>query len=562
MRSPAGLENHRVVSRLMVAAFLFAAAFPRLLSAQNRSLFDRDDMSSSLQTKILSQAPQVGGVALESTVDPEKYYVGPSDVLAVNVWTSPPISFTLTVTPEGSLIVPTVGEIPVADLLLAQAKEKVLAEVRKKYIAGLVTVTLVKPRGIIVSVLGNVMNPGLYTLSSIDRATKALEEANRAPATIASQGQAGPPSYPSDMSTRNIVIRHRDGTEARVDIAKFLATKEDVWNPYLREGDVLIVPKKNMTKNVFGIYGEVNAPGRYEFVEGDSVLDALNIGQGFTRLAIKDSAEFSRLNSDGTILATRVIDLGAIDEHRAPNIALESGDRIIVKSRPELREDYRVYVGGEVLYPGMYPITKNKTKLSDVIRQAGGFTEFAWLEVAELNRRSVQPQDIELERLVSLRGGASVEDSAYYLLETDLRLRKEIVNVDFHKLFEHGDSTQDVILQTDDYIIVPSTKKTIYVFGQVVTSGHVPYVGGEDVDYYIRKAGGFTDRARKGDVKIIKAKTRQWLSPKETSIEQGDYVWVPKDPERPFSYYMTIYAQVAAIIGTAATVALLINSLK
>jgi len=553
---------HPTIHAVLIAGCLIGGVVPQALLAQTRSMFDREESSSSLQMKLLSQQPQVGGVALESSVNPENYFVGPSDVLSVNVWISPPISFTLTVTPEGSLIVPTVGEIPVADLLLARVKEKVIGEVKKKYIAGEVTVTLLKPRGIIVSVLGNVVNPGLYTLSSIDRATKALEEANRTSETVGLQGQAGQPKYPDDMSTRNIIIRHRDGTEARVDIAKFLASKEDIWNPYLREGDVLIVPKKNLVKNVFGVYGEVNAPGRYEFVEGDSVLDVLNIGQGVTRLALEDSAEFSRLNYDGTVLSTQVIDLAAMKERRAPNIKLQPGDRLVVKAKPELREDYRVLVGGEVLYPGVYPITKNKTRLSNVIHQAGGFTEFAWLEVAELNRRSVLPGDIELERMISLRGGASPEDSSYYLLETDLRLRKEIVNVDFRKLFEHGDSTQDVILQTDDYIFVPSIKKTIYVFGQVVTSGHVPYAQGEDVDYYIRKAGGLTDRARSGDVKVIKAKTRQWLSPKETSVEQGDYVWVPKDPERPFSYYMTIYAQVAAIIGTVATVALLINSLK
>jgi protein involved in polysaccharide export with SLBB domain len=364
------------------------------------------------------------------------------------------------------------------------------------------------------------------------------------------------------MSTRNILLKHRNGTQERVDITKFLATKEDRWNPYLREGDVLIIPRKNQTKNVFGIYGEVNAPARYEYVQGDGVLDALSIGQGFTRLAVRDSVEFSRLNNDGTILTTRVINLKAMAEGNQPDISLEPGDRIVVKARVDLREDYRVYIGGEVMYPGVYPITKDRTRLSDVIRQAGGFTEFGWLEAAELNRRAVRPEDIELERLVSLRGGASLEDSAYYLLETDLRLRKEIVNVDFEKLFVDGDSTQDVIMKTEDYVFVPSRKRTVYVFGQVVTSGHVPFAQGEGVGYYIQKAGGFTERAREGDLKIVKAKTRQWLSPNETTVEAGDYVWVPKEIERPFSYYITIYAQVAAIIGTVATVALLINSLK
>ena len=522
---------------------------------------DRTELNLSGGTKEV-QLPTVAqqpGIPLESPIDPERYYVGPSDIFSVNIWISPPVNFTLTVTPEGTLIIPTVGEVSVADMLLARAKERIVAEVRKKYIAGQVTATLVRPRPIIVSVLGNVLNPGLYTLSAVDRATKAIEEANK---PTQKQSTDEIQTILATMSKRNVVLRHRDGSQQRIDITRFLATKDDKWNPYLREGDVLVIPRINITKNVFGIYGEVNAPGRYEYVQGDSVLDALRIGQGFTRLALRDSVEFSRLNVDGTTLTTKIIDLDAIQKGAAENFPLESGDRIIVKAKVELREDYRVYVGGEVLYPGVYPITKNTTKLSQVIRQAGGFTEFAWLEVAELNRRSVQPAEIELERLISLRGGASAEDSAYYLLETDLRLRKEIVNVDFDRLFVHGDTTQDVILQSEDYIIVPSKKKTIYVFGQVVTSGHVPFVEGADASYYIRKAGGFTERARSGDLKIIKAKTRQWLSPRETTIEEGDYVWVPQDVDRPFLYYTTIVSQVATVLSAIVGVAIVIATLR
>lgn len=241
-----------------------------------------------------------------------------------------------------------------------------------------------------------------------------------------------------------------------------------------------------------------------------------------------------------------------------PNFPLESGDRIVVKAKKELREDYRVNIQGEVMYAGMYPITKNRTKLSEVIKQAGGFTEFSALRSATLNRRSVQPGEVEIERLLSARGGVSTEDSSDYFLETELRLKKEIVSIDFEKLFINGDSSQDVILQDEDYIIVPSIKKTIYVFGQAVTPGHIPFMNGMNVEYYIAKAGGYTDRARKGDVQIIKSKTKQWLDPDETTIEEGDYVWIPKDPDRPFAYYMTIASQAASVLSVVVGIAVVI----
>ncbi len=70
--------------------------------------------------------------------------------------------------------------------------------------------------------------------------------------------------------------------------------------------------------------------------------------------------------------------------------------------------------------------------------------------------------------------------------------------------------------------------------------GNITFVEGESVDYYVKKAGGFTDHSRSGDIMIIKRGTRQWMTPSETKIEEGDYIWVPKEPDRPFSYYMTM----------------------
>jgi protein involved in polysaccharide export with SLBB domain len=526
---------------------------------KDRGTFDltegQDLKSASTPTTII----QPPGVALEGPVDPEEYYVGPSDVLAVNVWISPPVSFTLTVTPEGTLIVPTVGEVKVSDLTLAEAKRKTVGEIKKKYISGEPTVTLISPRPIIVSVTGNVLNPGSYALTAVDRADKAIEAANRATRT---QSQSDIDRILYDMSTRNVVLRRRDGTSTNVDIAKFLSNKAGRLNPYLREGDVVVATRKNLVKNVIGVYGEVNVPGRYEYVRGDSLKDAILLAQGFTRLALSDSVEFSRLDLMGQETTTRIVNANRIVAQLDPDFPLEPGDRVVVRPRPDLREDYRASIVGEVLYPGTYPITKNKTRLSELIKMAGRFTEFASLKNAELNRRSVNPEQVELERLLSLRGSVSPEDSAYYYLETELRIRKEIVTVDFERLMLQGDSTQNVILQTDDYVVVPSVRKTIYVFGQVVSPGHIPYVKGETKDYYINKAGGYTERARPGDLRVIKSKTKQWLDYRETTIEEGDYIWVPKEPERTFSYYMTVLSQAATVMSVVVGVAAVVISVS
>ena len=518
-----------------------------------------EDIVQSPDERTAASIAQQSGIALESTVDPRKYFVGPSDLISVSIWMSPPLNFPLTVTPEGTLIIPTVGEVMVADLTLADAKERILKEVRRKYLGVEVTATLVKPRPIIVSVIGTVLNEGLYTVNAVERANKAINDANK-PSRLQMQDEVLPILHA--MSTRNILVKHKDGRQDRVDLPKYFATKNDTWNPYLREGDIVLVPKKDPAKNVFAVYGQINSPGKYELVAGDSVLDAIQIANGLTPQALAEKVIFSRMSDDGATLSNHIISIPAIMSGGEPDIALQPGDRIIVNSTVDQRQDYNVDVRGEVVYPGTYPISKKRTRLSEIIRQSGGFTEYAALSSAVVVRQSYQQKDLEEERLLSLRGEVANDDSAGYSFATDLRIKREEVNVDFEKLFKQKDSTQDIILEPEDQITIPSRRQTVYVFGQVASPGHVPYVAEREASYYVNKAGGFIDRANRGSVKIIKAKTRQWLSPDDTKIEEGDNIWVPAEPDRPFSYYTTVISQTASILSVIVGVAIIVSQVK
>jgi protein involved in polysaccharide export with SLBB domain len=524
----------------------------RQKSGSSKSL---EDLERSLDDRTAASVSSPSGIALESTVDPEQYYVGPSDVISVSIWMSPPLSLPLTVTPEGTLIIPTVGEVMVANLTLSKAKERILKEVRRKYLSVEVTATLVKPRPIIVSVVGTVLNEGLYTVNAVDRANKAISDANK-PA----HGQSQDDVFPiiKAMSTRNILVKHRDGTQARVDLPKYFATKNEQWNPYLREGDIVLVPQRDPAKNTFAVYGQVNSPGRYELVEGDSVLGAIRIANGLTRQALAEKVIFSRMSDDGATLSNHNISIPGIMNGTEPDLSLQPGDRIIVNSTVDLRQDYNVDVRGEVVYPGTYPISKNRTRLSDIIRQSGGFTEYATLGSAVVVRQPYRQKENEIERLLSMRGEVANDDSAGFSFATDLRMKREEVNVDFDKLFREKDSTQDIILEPEDQITIPSRRQTVYVFGQVGSPGHIPFVAEREVSYYVNKAGGFIDRSNKGSVKIIKAKTKQWLPPGDTRIEEGDYIWVPAEPDRPFTYYTTVISQTASILSVIVGVAIIV----
>jgi len=546
------------------AIVVFAMCFIPLLVNGQTSKKQQDQSEPDEMAKLKSQSQVFILPALDAPVDPELYVVGPSDQFAVVISYSPPAMFSLTVSLEGSLIIPTVGEVRVLDLTLSEARKKVLAEIRKKYITGSPSMTLLKPREILVSVTGAVKQQSTFSVYATDRVEKVLQQANRK--IIPSVDPLKPPmeiiEWPEDASVRNIMVRRRDGTVMRTDLQKYHATKEEKWNPYLREGDEVFVPRKDLTRNIVGVYGGVNQPGRYEFVEGDRLADLIQLAQGLSSRALPDSIVLIRQDAMSLTLHNSVFRYGEATARGNSNPRLEPGDRIIAGEKLDFREDHRVNVEGEVLNPGIYPITRDQTRLSEVMQRVGGLTRFASLKNSELIRKPVDPKNTELERMLRNRGNISGEDEGYLNLENELRIQGERVKVDFEKLLIEKDSTQDVFLRPEDRIVIPSTQKSIYIFGQVVSPTQVPHVPGKDVGYYVSKAGGFTDYARPGDAMVIKHTTRQWLKPGETPIEDGDYIWVPKVSDRPFSYYLGVVSQTASIITGALTIVLLILQLK
>jgi protein involved in polysaccharide export with SLBB domain len=521
-------------------------------------------LESKSDIKNLVQTPVSNVPPLEGPVDPDKYFVGPSDILSVNIWTSPPLNFSLTVTPEGTLIIPTVGEVRITDLTLVEAKKKIIDEIKKKYLTGTPSVTLLNPRQITVTVTGAIRYPGKYVLNATDRVDKAVAMANK-------MRKDEPPEYdemwqlrPNErkQSKRDIHLTRRTGKSYRADVLRYYAIKDDRWNPLLLEGDEIFVSRIDQKKNIFAIYGGVNVQGSFELVEGDSLLDAIELAYGFTPRAMRDSIVHYRYDVQSSRQTLTFCNFDQIKHGSSSNLKLLPGDRIVVKEQPDIREDYKVFIDGEVKYPGFYPITKDSTKLSVILKWSGGFTEYASLTSSQVYRGTISRQELEIERLLSMRGSITPEDSAYYLLETELRTKREVVNVDFKKLFIGKDSSEDVYLRNGDYITVPSVLRTIYVFGQVVNPGNIPFVTGMDYKYYIQKCDGYTVKARTGDVVIIKRATRQWLAPDETKIEEGDYVWVPKEPERSFAYYMNIIGQTASVLSVALSIVLLVIQSK
>ncbi|MDP1676906.1 MAG: SLBB domain-containing protein [Bacteroidota bacterium] len=512
-------------------------------------LRERDEESKSLSQKSQQQQQQMISsslsVIMDGPVDPKEYIVGPGDIFAVSIWAAVPLNFQVPVTPEGSVIIPTVNEVAISGLTLDDAKKLVMNEIKKKYLSGNASFTLFSPRTFVVTVKGAIKEEGKRYIQATQRVDMVVnfrkDDRENIDTTIAQ---------------RNIVLEHKDGSRYNVDIEKYYATKKTEYNPLLRDGDVIIIPQKAIKSNFIAVYGAVNKQGLFEFADGDSLVGMLAIARGLSKIADSSKVVITRYINETTPEYIK-IDLRKIIDRSYTDISLKRGDQIVVYEQYIQQRSTNVSVTGEVIYPGTYPISKDSTFLSEIIRLAGGVTKYASLKNSQLYRRSVNSADIEIERLESGRGGITPEDSAYYYLETDIRINRELVVSDFTELIEKNNSSKDVLLRDGDEIHISSKKKTVYVFGQVVNPGHILFTPNKNIDYYISLAGGVTVDAR-SDIKVIKAATRQWLDPNKTVIEEGDYVWIPKEPYRPFSYYLTVYSQVFGIIATVVSLVILV----
>lgn len=507
------------------------------------------------------------GVGVDGPVNPDEYFVGPGDVLGVNIWSTSPQEYQVTVTPEGFVLVPTIGIVDVKGQTLAVTRAKILQLIARKYTNASSTVALIVPRKVVVEVTGQVMNEGAFELRSVQRVSQLIELANTLPSTQVTREYYD--VYRQNLrrfaSQRFISVLHRDGSTERVDLVRYALSGEGRWNPFLREGDRVYVPLRNQEDNRIGVYGGVLREISFEYAEGDSLRDLVRTGLGWKDRARPELAYLARLDPQSKNLDSIAVNLLTFVERGPSDIPLQPGDRLVLPEERDDRGSDAVRVEGEVLRPGTYPITRNSTRLSEIVRAAGGFTTEANIGGATLvrsrPRRTDLPAEIEQERLLSLRTSLPAEDSTYYLTETALRLKGEVVSLDFSRLFLERDSTQDVTLRNFDRIIVPTRSRTVYVFGQVLSPGHVLFREGKPVSHYIEVAGGFTNDAREGDMRVIKGNTRAWLGPDETLIEDGDYIWVPKDNPRPFGEYLATVAQLATVVASLATVILVIDAL-
>jgi protein involved in polysaccharide export with SLBB domain len=593
---------------LFISFFLVFQSLGQELNVPNRFLsqrsFDRLDLLGRYYRRAFEQQAIDQGIALqrgipgltgvteeglrvpslqEGTIDPGHYVIGPADLFTVSVWSELPFIHTGYVSPDGSLLIPTVGIVPVAGKTLRDVRAEITAKVREKYISGEISVILEQTRMFTVHVGGNIRNPGPYPASPVQRVDRLLALAHmpdegelqriqqryfddlERPNYFAEE-EMNPNKIQREPSLRNIILRRTNGDTLHVDLVRYYATGNTIYNPYLQDGDRIIVRPEDLRSNAVSVYGGVRLPGRFEFHPGDSLHVLLEIVQGFTENAVKDSIEIVRF-VDGSDSLQRIVINGNDVLNGNTNIGLVKNDRVFVWERPEARREYTVYVRGEVLYSGGFPISDGTTPLSAIIEAAGGFTHDAAIGEAKVYRQNIRGDwdplmnNPDYRRLQEMRlSRMNAESREYFNYEA--AIRRDIVSVDFRKLFLENDVREDITLHDGDIIVVPKRSNTLYVFGQVANPGYVDIQPGWNVDDYLVRAGGLSEGAKKKDIRVIKAGSMKWVKPRETALEPGDSIWVPRKRVRDFDYYFARGRDILSVTASLLTIYFLIQTLN
>lgn len=479
---------------------------------------------------------------LEKNIDPEEYVVGAGDVLSIDLWGEVNYSCQLQITPEGNLLIPRVGSVEISGKSLREAKKIIQEEIMTSYKNVRVTVTLVGLRRFKVTVAGVVRAPGIYSVFANTRISEVIALAG---------------GFLENSSLRNIMVTHSDGTLSKADVFRFWRIGDRIRNPYVLGGDLIFVPVRELNVNTCGIYGAVKSPGEFEYTAEDSLLDLINLAYGLTMDVEFLRADLIRFNPDQHTTRTISIDLQGLISGNNPsnNIALMPDDRVFIRTIPKFHKKDQVTIGGEVLYPGVYEIKEDQTKLSEVIAKTGGFTPDASLAEAEM-LRVYNVVDPEFERLKSIPV-ADMTKSEYNYFKMRTRERPGRVGVNFEKLFLQGRSEYDIALKSGDYINIPPKNMLVNVSGCVVKPGLVPYQSGENYKYYIKRAGGFSWRASKSNIQIVKGLTGERLRPsKSRKIDPGDTILIPEKPERD---YWGFFKDTMIVLGNLATIYLVVQ---
>ncbi len=439
-----------------------------------------------------------------------------------------------------------------------------------------VTVDSIIPRyENMVEVKGAVFRPGMYQIGENTNTVRSLIQA-----------ASGVTEYA--FARHGIIQRlkpDRKLTTIAIDIEGIM--NETVPDVTLQSEDVLFVPTRTdvQEEETLSILGEVQFPGTYVFSENTTVEDLILQAGGLKNSASTSKIEVARRivnpaseQVDSIISQTFSFALkdGLIVDGE-PGFVLQPFDEVFVHQSAGYSTQQNVTVQGEVMFSGIYSLSKRETRLSDVIKMAGGPNQYAYLKGARLERRINEEERYKLEEALQIAQreqhnnmmetalGSSNAMAIAQLAEKQSKTELQKfqipatynVAIELEKALAHPGSEEDLILRENDKIFVPQYNGTIKINGAVLRPNIVGYKKGKKVSYYINQAGGYGKNAKKAHTYIIYMNGMITRISSKTKVEPGCEIIVPSKAlsKMTMAEKMMMATSGASIATMAATIA-------
>jgi protein involved in polysaccharide export with SLBB domain len=356
----------------------------------------------------------------------------------------------------------------------------------------------------------------------------------------------------------------------------------------LRQQAVMGAPAQTV-----GVGGRVRAPGQYPLEVDMTVSDLVRAGAGLGEAAYSAEAELTRyaiVNGQYRESATLQVNLAAaLAGDPAADLVLQPFDFLVIKELPQWTEQGTITVGGEVRFPGTYPIRRGET-LSSVLKRAGGLTDLAFAEGAVFTRKSLREREaaqiatladrlqgdlaslaLQATQSVMPSGAQQPATQALIVGQTLLDNLREVepvgrLVINLGKIMAAAPgSHDDVVVKDGDRLLVPGQMQEVTVLGEVQSStSHLwdPEFSRED---YIEMSGGTTQNADKGRIYVVRANgsvvsgdSNVWFSNRKDGVRPGDTIVVPLDAQRMRP--LPLWTAVTTIIYNLAVAVAAVNS--
>ncbi|MCM8788183.1 MAG: SLBB domain-containing protein, partial [Candidatus Omnitrophica bacterium] len=372
---------------------------------------------------------------------PEKYLLGTGDQIEISVWGPVEIRQQAEIDREGNILIPRIGKLFLSGKNLAQAKKYLQEMFDRTYKNVKLEITLIKGRLIPVFVMGEVVRPGAYTITS----SSTILEVIAAAGGITAKG-----------SLRKIGIIGKEGIRKEIDLYPALfgeALPEISFQPE----DVVYVP---LATNFVGIKGAVRRPAMYEAAGKISLYDLIEYAGGFLPEAdTKRIAVFRNEPSAGMTIID--VFLTQDKKNELKNFILSDGDEIEISFLSKEIIDY-VSIEGTIKNQGKYQ-WKSGLSVADIIRETDLLPDTLG-EQAEIIREKTDGS-------------------------------REIIQF---SLIDAVKKTSNIELKPRDRIVVRSKDrpvKKVAITGEVKFPGEYLISPGETLSSLIKRAGGFTAQA-------------------------------------------------------------------